>query len=126
MNHITKTVLVCVTAVLLIITLASCALSPEDVAGIYAGSYTEDGSTFYEKITLTDRGTYGRMIIKDNLPFSSIAGRYEIQDDQILLYTSSEQPAYVTYRYSDEQLENSGNVFTKQEPSIDDSNELPQ
>lgn len=125
MKKLTKLVLICIIAVLPIVMMVSCALSEEDVAGVYYGSYTENGSSFSVKITLTERGTYGRVITKDNLPYSSVAGRYEIRDEQIILYTSSDYTSYTEYHYSDGQLEHGGHVFRFSGEELNPDNNPP-
>lgn len=116
-----KTLIFCLLAACLIITLASCALSEEDVAGTYAATYTEDGSTYYVKIILTERGTYGIVTTKDSEPLSSVAGYYTIDDETILLYQSLDKTAYTEYRYDDETLKKNGVTYKQIED--DDTND---
>ena len=126
MKHITKIALIVIIISLLAVMLASCSLSQEEVAGVYVGNYTQDGNTFRVKIILTERGTYGKVTTKNNQPESSVSGYYDIEDDQILLYDSRVLSTYTEYRYSDDQLEKDGKIFTKQAVDPNDSNELPQ
>ena len=118
-----KTVFLCLVTLSLLVTFAACGISKEDVAGVYAGTYTENGSTYSVKITLTERGTYGKTTIKDGEPFSSVAGRYDIKDEEIRLYSSSDKAEYTAYRYDDEQLKQNGNIF-KQIEEDDTNNEI--
>ena len=74
MSNTIKALIICTIAALLIVILASCSPSQEDVAGTYEATYTEDGSTYYVKIILTERGTYGKKTYKDGTPYSSVAG----------------------------------------------------
>ena len=123
MSNKLKALFICTLAALLIITLASCGLSEEDVAGTYAATYTEDGSTFYVKIILTERGTYGKVTTKDGAPFSSVAGYYAIDDETILLYQSLDKAAYAKYQYDEETLKQNGVVFNQIEED-DNNNEI--
>lgn len=121
MKRIVTIISLSLVSLILITLLASCGLSTDDVAGFYVGSYTEDGSTYTLEITLTERGTYGKRIYQDDTLISSVANRYELKDEDVILYDSADKITYTVYHYTKGKLENNGNLFTK--TAVDDSNE---
>lgn len=122
MKNITKIISLFVVTVIIISLLASCGLSMDDVEGYYVGTYTENGSTYTVKITLTNRGTYGKKVYQDDTLISSVANKYAIKDDQVVLYASADKTNSTVYDYTKGKLKNNGHLFTK--TTEDDSNEL--
>ena len=97
----------------LCLSLAACALSEDDVVGVWTCSYVYNGNDLDVAFALDEDGTYAEVINRNGVLSSTEVGTWEIDGRRVLLHPDGE-PGTTPFNYKGGKLENNDHYFTRE------------
>ena len=111
-----KKLIAFVLVLVLCLSLAACAISNEELVGVWVGEWNYEGNNYKRGIVFNSDGSYVSVLNKNGSLHESEEGTYEIDGKNVDLHPDGDQGHTTPFKYRSGKLYNGDNKYIKQTP----------